>query len=218
MSVTQPSAFGSSSGAAGGAAVEAVAGIAVVVVLTILGLGHVVPVFLVAIALIIAGIAMLAQGATIAAEYARLLSSRSDLIVPVGNNSAWSLALLAGGAGIVLGILALLNVVPIQLVAIGVIALGGGLVISSGPAAQTAMLKSEAATADEGFRRMAAEAASASVMSQGMVGLAAVVLGILSLAGFSSLVLILIALLTMGVFLLANGTTVSGVMLSIFRH
>ncbi len=217
MSVTQTGAFGSSSGAAGSAAVEGVAGIAVVV-LTILGLGHVVPVFLVAIALIIAGIALLAQGATIAAEYARLLSGRSDLIVPMGNNSAWSLALLAGGAGIVLGILALLNVQPIQLVAIGVIALGGGLIISSGPTAQTAMLKSEAATADEGFRRMAAEAASASVMSQGMVGLTAVVLGILSLAGFSSLALILIALLTMGVFLLANGTAVSGVMLSIFRR
>jgi hypothetical protein len=217
MSVSQTGAFGTSSGAAGSAAVEGVAGIAVVV-LTILGLGHVVPVFLVAIALIIAGIALLAQGATIAAEYARLLSSLNETTVPMGNNSAWSLALLAGGAAIVLGILALLNVAPIQLVAIGVIALGGGLIISSGPTAQTAMLKSEAATPDERVRRMVAEAASASVMSQGMVGLAAVVLGILSLAGFSSLALILIALLAMGVFLLANGTSVSGVMLSVFRR
>jgi hypothetical protein len=217
MSATQTAAFESSSGAAGSGAVEAIAGIAVIV-LTILGLAHVAPVFLVAIAAIIAGVALLAQGATIAGEYARLLTVVSDVIVPLGNSSAWSLALLAGAAGIVLGILALLNVSPVELVAIAVIAFGGGLIISSGPTAQIAVLKSAGATPDERFRRMAAEAAATSIVSQGMVGLAAVVLGILALAGFSSLTLILIALLTMGVFLLVNGSTVSGFLLSMFRH
>ncbi|HUB15656.1 MAG TPA: hypothetical protein VMB34_27165 [Acetobacteraceae bacterium] len=217
MSASQAAIFEGSSGAAGSAAVEAIAGIAVIV-LTILGLAHVVPVFLVAIAAIVAGVALLAQGATIAAEYARVLAVRNDAIVPLGNSSAWSLALLAGAAGVVLGILALLDVSPVQLVAIAVIALGGGLMISSGPTAQMAMLKSERSTSDERFRRLAAEAASTSIISQGMVGLAAVVLGILSLAGFASLTLILIALLTMGIFLLANGSTVSGFLLSVFHH
>jgi hypothetical protein len=217
MSVTQTATFESSSGAAGSSAVEAIAGIAVIV-LTILGLAHVVPVFLVAIAAIIAGVALLAQGAAIASEYARLLTVRSDVVLPLGNSSAWSLALLARAAGIVLGILALLNVSPVELVAIAVIAFGGGLIISSGPTAQIAVLKNASPTADERLRRMVAEAASTSIIAQGMVGLAAVVLGILALAGFASLSLILIALLSVGVFLLVNGSTVSGFLLSVFRR
>lgn len=216
MSVTQSAAY-ESSGVVGTAAIEAVAGIAVIV-LTILGLAHVAPVFLVAIATIIAGIALIAQGSTIAAEYARILSTRADLIVPVGMSSTWSLALLAGAAGIVLGILALLNLFPTELVAIAVIAFGGGLILSSGPIAQIAVLRSSGSVVDERIRRMTAEVAAQSAVSQGLVGLGAVVLGILALAGFATLTLILIALLSIGVFLLVNGSTVGGLMLSFFRR
>jgi len=217
MSATQTATFESSSGAAGSAAVEAIAGIAVIV-LTILGLAQVVPVFLVAIAAIIAGVALLAQGAAVAQEYARLLTARGDVAVPLGNSSAWSLALLAGAAGVVLGILALLHVSPVELVAIAVISYGGGLIISGGPTAQIGMLKAIGSTTDDRVRRMAAEAASTSMISQGMVGLGAVVLGILALANFASLTLILIALLSVGVFLLANGSAMSGFLLSVFRR
>jgi len=217
MSTTQSAVLESSGPVTGTAALEALAGVAIVV-LTILGLAHVAPVFLVAIATIIAGIALLSQGSTIAAEYARLLTSRGDIVVPISGGSTWSLELLAGAAGIVLGILALLNLYPIELVAIAAIAFGGGLILSSGPAAQLFTLRTTSTYPDERARRLAAEAASNSAMSQGMVGLAAVVLGILALAGFVSLTLILIALLATGVFLLVNGSTVGGLMLSVFRR
>ena len=48
-----------------------------------------------------------------------------------GTAGGWSIVLLAGLAGIVLGILALLSVPSIQLVAIAVIAFGSALLISS---------------------------------------------------------------------------------------
>ena len=65
---------------------------------------------------------------------------------------------------------------------------------------------------------MAVEAAATSAVSQALVGLAAVVLGILALAGFVPLTLVLIALLQMGVFLLVSGATVGGFMLRLFRR
>jgi hypothetical protein len=103
-------------------------------------------------------------------------------------------------------------------VAIASIAFGGGLVLSSGAAAQVAVLKATAASTDERIQRLATETASTSAVAQGLTGLSGVVLGILALAGFSSVTLVLIALLAMGVFLLINGSTVSGFMLSIFRR
>ena len=217
MSVTQRAAFETSGGAVGSAAIEAIAGIAVIV-LTILGLAHVAPVFLVAIATIIAGVALLAQGSTIAAEYAHIVNPRAALMVPIGVNSTWSLVILSGASGIVLGILALLNVSPTDLVAIAVIAFGGGLIISGGPMAQVTALKISSVQADERLRRMATEAVATSIVAQGMVGLGAVVLGILALAGFTAPTFILIALLAIGVFVLANGSTVGSALLSIVRH
>jgi hypothetical protein len=174
-------------------------------------------VFLVAIAAIIAGIAVLSQGATIAAEYGRLLTTQGD-VAPISGGGTWSLELLSGAAGIVLGILALPNVYPVELVAISAIAFGGGLILSSGPAAQLLALRVSGAFTDERSRRLSAEAGSNAALSQGMVGLAVVVLGILALAGFASLALILIALLTLGIFLLVSGTIFGGLVLSIFHR
>jgi hypothetical protein len=218
MSATQSVTYEGSNGSSGTAAAEAVGGIAAIV-LTILGLAHVAPGFLVAIATIAIGAALLAQGSAIAAEYARLMTSRGETtVIPLGGSSTWSIELLAGIAGIVLGILALLAVESINLVAIASIAFGGGLVLSSGAAAQVLILKATGTSLDERVRRLAAETASTSAVAQGMTGLAAVVLGILALAGFSSVTLVLIALLAMGVFLVMNGSTVGGFMLSIFRR
>lgn len=219
MSVSQGPAYeagGGIAGTAGTAAIEAIAAIAIIV-LTILGLAKVAPVFLVAVAVIIAGIALLAQGYTLAGEYAAMLSGRGDAL-PIRANSTWTLSLLAGAAGIVLGILALLSVTPMVLVAVAVIAFGGGLVISSGPMAQVGIVRVATPTTDERTRRMVAEAASTAAVSQAMVGLGAVVLGILALAGFASVTLILVALLAVGVFELVNGASVGELMLGTLHH
>jgi hypothetical protein len=53
---------------------------------------------------------------------------------------------------------------------------------------------------------------------QAVAGLQAIVLGILALAGFSPVVLVLIALLALGSFLFVNGPAFGGAVLAMFRR
>lgn len=214
-STTSSLAFEKDRASSGLGAAEAIAGIAAIV-LTILGLAHVAPELLVAVATIAMGVALLAQGATIAGEYAQLSAYQGE-VLPFSGSSTWSIELLAGAAGVVLGILALLGVAPLILVAIAIIGFGGGLSLSAGAVAQVAISGTRIST-DDRVRRFAVESASTSSVMQGLIGLQAVVLGILSLAGFNSLSLVLIALLAAGVFLLVNGSTFGGFVLSFFRR
>lgn len=205
-------------GSSGGWVTKSVGGI-VAIVLTILGLAHVVPVFLVAIALIAAGAALVFRGAAIAGEYGRVLQRPGETIAiaELGGGAVWSVEFLAGGAAIVLGILALLNIDPVDLVAIGVIALGGAIVLSAGLTARLTSIKAAAVYTDERARLIATEVVSGSASIQAL-GLTAIVLGILALAGFSAVALVLIALLALGSFILLNGVILSGAMLTIFRR
>lgn len=216
-STTQSLGYGKTGASTGLATAEAIAGI-IAIVLTILGLAHVEPQLLVAIATIAIGVALLAQGAAIADEYAHLTAYQGDAAIIFGGSSTWSIELLAGAAGVVLGILALLGVAPLILVAIAIIAMGGGLSLSAGATAQLSVANVVRAPLDERIRRFATESASTASITQGLSGLQAIVLGILSLAGFSSLGLVLIALLAIGVFLLVNGSTFGGFILSFFRR
>jgi hypothetical protein len=98
---------------------ETIAGL-VTVVLTILGLAHVVPEFLVAIATIVFGGALLLRGAATISEYARMNvpAAASPAVSSIGDSGV-SAVFLAGAAGVVLGILALLGIGTTQLTAIG---------------------------------------------------------------------------------------------------
>jgi hypothetical protein len=219
MSISQYGSFEGGVAPTGTTTIESIAGIAAVV-LAILGLARVAPVFLVGIATIAVGAALLAEGAALAAGYGRLLPAKAEDVMAVAASGSpmWFMELLIGVAGIVLGILALLNVEPMELVAAAAIAFGGGLVLTSGARSQLAALTSTTTPADERIRRLAVESASSSAMMQVLTGLAGVVLGILALAGLSSLTLVLVALLATGAFLLLNGSTASGIMVSMFRH
>ena len=111
--------------------VELVAGLAVVV-LTILGLAEVSPTFLVALATIVFGVGLLLYGTAALSQLNAALARYSASEASLGGiSSGWSTVFLAGVAGIVLGILALLGVSSTQLVAIAVIAFGASLLISS---------------------------------------------------------------------------------------
>lgn len=195
---------------------ESVGGI-VAIVLTILGLAHVAPVFLVAIALIAASAALVIRGAGIVREYSRLLQRETSTVVEVGGGSALYVELLAGGAGIVLGILALLNVDPTDLVAIGVIALGGALVLSTSASVRLVGTRIAATRDEERMQNVIMEITASSAGVQALAGLTAIVLGILALAGFSPVILVLVALLTLGSFILLNGVSISGAVMTAFR-
>lgn len=207
---------GTTRSASGLADVEGLAG-AAAIVLTILGLAHVAPTFLVAVAVIAVGIALAAHGASVAGQYARLVAGRTDLGPAAAGGGAWSIEFLAGAGGVILGVLALLQVSPDVLIAIAAIGFGAGITVSSSVGAQLAVLGTSA-DANDPMRRIVVESASSASAVQVLAGLSAVVLGILALSGFASITLILVALLAVGSFAVVNGSLFGSMMMSMFRH
>lgn len=188
---------------------ELVAGLAVVV-LTILGLAGVSPAFLVEIATIVFGVGLLLYGSATLSQLARVVSNQVGAEGAAGVAGGWSILLLAGVAGIVLGILALLGVSSIQLVAIAVIAFGAALLISSNASMRLRVLLGAPANVDPMIEQLVRDTASDTAGLQTMTGLSAVVLGILALSGFSPNVLVLIALLGLGCFAILTSAFMAG--------
>lgn len=201
-------------GLSAGFATEALCGI-VAAVLTILGLIQVVPNFMLSIAGIAMGVALFSEGATIAGQYSRLLSATSEgKLNAVELGGGINVEILAGIAGIVLGILSLLGLVPMILMPIAVIGFGISLILSSGTLVRLNALKISGA--HETAQKIAQEVISASVSSQILVGLGAIVSGILSLVGIDPRVITLVALLALGILILLNSIELSSKIHTIF--
>jgi len=189
---------------------ELVAGLAVVV-LTILGLASVSPAFLVEIATIVFGVGLLLYGSATLSEVGRVfVNSGSSSAGAAGVASGWSIILLAGVAGIVLGILALLGVSSIQLVAIAVIAFGAALLISSNANMRLRILAGAGTNTDAAIEKLVRDTAADTAGLQTMTGLSAIVLGILALSGFAPTTLVLIALLGLGCFATLSSAFIAG--------
>lgn len=218
-----------SSAAAPSALFEAIAGVGAIV-LAILGLTRILPHYMAAIGTIVVG-AALVEGSALG-----MRSRRVSAALP-GQPSA---EVLAGAAGVVLGVLALLGMSELVLLPVAVIVFGASLLIAgfSAPLAATVALRrresevSEAELELPGMRpddsiARALEPARADRMQAGvraapldqlieapptgaqlLVGLAAVVLGILALLGHSPLILTLIALLCVGCMELLSGSVI----------
>lgn len=192
---------------------ELIAGLAVIV-LTILGLARVSPAFLVEIATIVFGVGLLLYGSATLAQLGHTVASRAGDAAGVAGS--WSVILLAGAAGIVLGILALLGVSSIQLVAIAVIAFGAALLISSNASMRLRVL-SGTTNGDAAIDKLMRDAAADTAGLQTMTGLAAIVLGILALSGFAPIVLVLIALLGLGCFASLTSAFLAGTLARAFH-
>ncbi|HEY7664899.1 MAG TPA: hypothetical protein VH934_17415 [Xanthobacteraceae bacterium] len=201
-----------------GGFVDAVGGIATIV-LTVIALAGVRPELFVAIVTIIFGAALLVQGGAMLSEYAHVYVPTDTLAEPnqfgVGGISA---LFLIGAAGIVLGVLALLGIYPVELTAIAAIAFGGALVVSSNSVWNLYMLK-QASMRDARFpsQMLAGQMASGSAGIQALAGLAAIVLGILAVVGIKPVVLTLVALLVLGATIVLTGSALSGAVLSFMR-
>jgi hypothetical protein len=196
---------------------ELVAGLAVVI-LAILGLAGAVPNYLVAIATIIFGVELLLYGTGQVAELTRILGQKSNSEALVGAAvGGLSVAFLAGVAGIVLGILALLGVVPTQLVAIAVIGFGGALLVSANASMRLRSLGVSSGTSDLVIVNFANGIAADTAGMQTMSGLTAIVLGILALANMSPVNLVLIALLAIGAFAVLSSAFINNGLLKAFR-
>jgi hypothetical protein len=217
MSMTYSSSTASSEVASYGGFVDALGGIATVV-LAIIGLAGVKPEILVAIATIVFGAALLIQGGAMLTEFALIDSGpETDSRSTGGGLSA---LFLVGFTGIVLGVLALLGVHAPMLTAVAAIAFGAALIISSSAVWQLLTSRSVAArfqTRSPMVRVVASEVAAGSSGLQAMAGLAVIVLGILAVAGVFTEPLTLIAFLVAGAAIVLTGSSLSGTMTGFMR-
>lgn len=206
--------YGIGRAAAYGGFVDALGGIATIV-LAIIGLSGAKPEVLVSISTIVFGAALLIQGGAMLSEFAQI-EVTPQTNVATGGGGLWTL-FLVGVAG---GVLALLGVYAPVLAAAAVIAFGAALVISSFAVWRILTPRSVAMrfqTHAPIVAIIASEVAAGSAGVPATAGLAVVVLGILAVCGIYSMPLTLIALLTAGASILLTGSTLSGTMVGFMR-
>lgn len=217
MSITFSSSTGSREAATYGGFVDALGGIATIV-LAIIGLSGVKPDVLVSIATIVFGGALLIQGGAMLSEFAQTEVTPDSSASSGGGLSA---LFLVGIGGIVLGVLALLGLHATMLTSIAAIAFGSALVISSSAVWQlltsrSVVMRFQGRPAMVRF--IASEVAAGSAGVQAMGGLAVIVLGILAVCGILTGPLTLIALLVAGASILLTGSTLTGTMVGFMRE
>jgi hypothetical protein len=215
--MTYSSSTTSAEAASYGGFVDALGGIATIV-LAIIGLSGVKPDILVSIATIVFGAALLIQGGAMLSEFAQIEMTPDANVASSGGGL--SALFLVGVAGIVLGVLALLGVHATVLTSIAVIAFGAALLISCSAVWQlltSRWMVARFQTRGTMLRVLASEVAAGSSGLQGMAGLAVVVLGILAVAGIYTAGLTLIALLVAGAAIVMTGSTLSGTMIGFMR-
>jgi uncharacterized membrane protein len=198
---------------AGGGLIEVLCSLAVIA-LTIAGLAHLFPTVLAGIAEIVFGVALMCADAGVATRFSRfsrggLHTERSQFTGVLGVEA------IGGLAGLVLGILTLVNLVPVVLSAVVVIVFGASVIVGGAARARmAARAASRLGWVDEDLTLLQ-ETHAAAVGGRTLVGVAAIVLGIISVV-FSatipatSLVLSLVGLLCLGVGGVLTGSAFSG--------
>lgn len=184
--------------------------------LAVIGLENFAASALLAIATIVVGTALLFEGGVIAARYSALASLRENS--PFGLWGWMATEYVAGVGGIALGILAVLHFAPFVLIPIAAMALGiAQMAISSLNTRLNALeisgVKSEGLDQEE-----ARESVSPYIGIGGVMGLGALVVGIIALAGINPLVLSLVAILSVAAAHLLNGTTVLRMLGALYRR
>lgn len=197
-------------GLIGGAGAEALGGIGAAV-LAIIGLAHIFPRDMLAVSGIAVGAALLFEGGAIAAEHKKLLARIApDKLQHLNLDTGMSVEMIGGLSAVVLGILSVLALDPNVLMPAAAIVVGTALILSSSTTARMNALRLAAQDVEGTALHIAREAVNASAMTQVLVGMAAVVLGILALIGVASSVLALVAFLAIGASLALSGSSIGG--------
>jgi len=188
-------------------------------VLSIIGLAGILPVWMVTIATIALGASFLLEGAAIVARTRALVhevtegkTEMAELGTGMGGET------LAGLAGITLGILGLVGVVPAILISCAAIVFGAALVIGAGANIRINDMAMEYRAEHPMVRRVVGEAVKASSGLQVLAGLGAITLGILALIGIVPLTLSLVAMLAVGVMFLLSNAAVASRMATMLHH
>lgn len=202
----------------GASIIEVVAG-AAAVVLPILGLLGILPLTLAAITCIAIGVGFLLHGVAVSARWRDILNE----IGREGRHKAdigggLSAEFLGGAAGITLGVLALLGIYPDVLIPASAIVFGTTLLFSSATQAELAAVGHD----DDRSERATRGAARAMAGAEVLCGIAAIVLGILVLVGWTGglepIRMSHIAFLCVGAAMVLAGTTLGSRMVAALRH
>jgi hypothetical protein len=189
------------------------------IALAIIGLAGVASTFVASIAIIAIGAAFLFEGGAISSRLRLYMHLKSKSAIDAGElGGGVSSEFFAGIAGLTLGILAIVNVVPISLIGIAVTVFGAAVLRGSRAVArvntQLVMDSDESPEA----KNVATELIMSSEGVQVLVGLAAVTLGIIAIIGIQPLILSLVALLIIGFSNLISGKAINGRMFGMLHQ
>jgi uncharacterized membrane protein HdeD (DUF308 family) len=190
------------------------------VVLGIIALSSVNPTILNSIAVIVGGIALAVEGATLSARYAKALATgRSAARLDSAELSrGMSASLLAGLAGIVLGILAILGVAASALIGVALIVFGTAVMFDHGARAHIRALRMMSAETPSDASAIAISAATSTSTAAVLVAVGLIALGIMVLAKVAPATLSSAAFLGLGTYLLLEGTAASSWLMETFAE
>jgi len=183
---------------------EGAAGIAVIV-LTILALASISPGVLMPIAAIVIGVGLLIEAANTGIEYSRVTARgmQSGTVQTARLGADVSVEMMAGIAGIVLGVLALIGAgSDMRLLPAALIVFGGAMLLA-GISATTVSTVSTLEAAPGGGVAVQSELAPARGV-QVLAGISAIVLGVLSFVLSAGPTLLMVGFLVVGAALLAT--------------
>jgi hypothetical protein len=210
---------------AGGSLTEAVGGIAVIALaITALTGRFTFGPELVGIATIVIGAGMLLEGGSLAARYARMLAGASLHTSGADLGGGLTTEFAGGAAGIILGILVLLNIAPFALLPISAIVFGAAILLGAGSMASLNNMTVESHFPGAGHaatRRVASAFISSATGTMVLVGIASTVLGIIGVASGNAglaLVLTAVAWLCLGASMIVTGCAAGTRMLSMIHH
>ncbi len=224
MSMTYRTTVSGQSAAYGGL-IDAIGGVATIV-LAICGLAGINPPMFTAIATIVFGVALMIQGGAILSDYAQMIFPTGATVTTTEEFSGNSLSVvfLVGAAGIVLGVLGVLGIHANVLSPIAMIAFGTALALSSNSVRDLYTMRRAASGGETqsqfmGGEVLASEMASGSAGVQALGGLAAIVLGVIAVAGNAhDLTINLAALIVVGGTLVLTGSSLSTTVLGFMRR
>ena len=200
-----------------GSMIDAAGGFAALV-LSILALAMAAPTYLTPIAAIALGVALLFEGGMVASRYWRLPDE-----VAAGRWASMELAggmiaeFLAGVAGVVLGILALLGFASLLLTTIAGLVFGAVLVLGSGLPIRLNCLEADKEKPENAYRFSRFMTRFAAIV-QIALGVAGCVLAILALVGVIPVILTTVTLLVVGVAVLLSGSAIASRMMGLLHR
>ncbi len=187
---------------------ETVGGLALVV-LGILALVGIYPALLTSIATILSGVAVVFMSMGVNREFNNALAATGHESLPWEPGS-FSGGTIAGIAGIVLGVLAVLDVARPTLIAVSLIVFGAAVFLDFIVTTQTRIMRMTRTGASPGNARMVPPAADNAEMASILFAISLVVLGILAITGVRSESLIAVAFLSFGSYMFLKGIGTAG--------